>query len=97
MSLVGEAVVVWSGYGSTSWPSRDEQRLIERFGSEKAADLLPQVRALENDFYGSDAHLTAPDLVSMVEVASNRFRELHPDVPEGAVLALRWCYTFDYK
>lgn len=90
-------MVVRTGYGSTSSPSRDEQRLVGHFGSEGAADLLPQVRALEDDFYASDAHQTAPDLVSMGEAAANRFRELHPEIPEEAVQALAWCYTFDYK
>jgi len=97
MSLVGEAVVVWTGYGSTSSPKREEYRLVERFGAEMAADLLPKLRALEDDFYASDARLTAPDLVNMGTVAATRFRELHPDIPEEAVQALTWCYTFDYK
>jgi hypothetical protein len=97
MSVIGDAVVVWTGYGSSSRPERNEQRLFERFGSERAADLFPKVRALYDDFYASDARLTAPDLVSMAASAASRFREMHPDIPEEAVQALAWCYTFDYK
>jgi hypothetical protein len=97
MSVIGDAVVVWTGYGSSSRPERDEQRLVERFGTESAADLLPKVRALYDDFYASDAPHTAPDLVSMGKTAASRFREMHPDIPEEPVQALAWCYTFDYK
>jgi hypothetical protein len=54
------------------------------FGSEEAADLLPQVRALVDDFYASDAHLTAPDPASMGDAASRRFRELHSRGSRGS-------------
>lgn len=91
------AVVVWTGYGETAWPARDGERLARRFGTDHAADLLPLLRRLEQDFSDSDAHLDAPDLLAAAEAAAARFRSLHPEVSSAAVEALAWCYTFDCK
>lgn len=91
------AVVIWTGYGHSSWPARDENRLVLEFGPELAADLVPRVRRLEVDFYRSDAYLTAPDLGTMAAEASEAFRALHPEISDDAVAALAWCYTYDYK
>jgi hypothetical protein len=46
-SLAGHGIVVWTGWRETSWPSRDKSRLVERFGSETAAELLLRIRAME--------------------------------------------------
>ena len=81
----------------TSWPSRDDDRLTEKFGADAALDLIPAVHTLEQEFYESDANLTAHDLVEMGEMASVRFRQRHPEVTDEAVDALAWCYTWTYK
>jgi hypothetical protein len=94
--IVSDAIVVWTGRGERSWPSRDEQRVVDRFG-ELASDLIPVLHRLEGEFYESDAHLTAVDLVEMGKLAVARFRSLHPELTDEAVEALAWCYTFDNK
>ena len=94
---VSVAIVVWTGYGQSSWPARDEDRLVSAFGLEHATDLVPLVRRLEDDFFRSDADLTAPDLITMASEASEAFKVLHPDISDEAVAALAWCYTYDYK
>ena len=94
---VGEAIVVWSGWGRSSWPSRNDESLAKHFGRDAAAMLLPIIRELENDFYLSDARHTAADLAAMASISAQQFMRKHPEVPEDAVRALAWCYTFDYK
>jgi hypothetical protein len=96
---IGEAIVVWTGWRSFPYPRRNlgEGRLVERFGSQLAADVLPLIKSLEDDFYWSNARFVAKDLVDMGEIASAQFRERHPEIPEVAVQALAWCYTYDYK
>jgi hypothetical protein len=94
---VSDALVVWTGWGRTSWPKRDERRLAEVFGEAMAVELLPLVRRLEEEFYESDTRFTAPDLRSMRNDAKARFRDLHPELSEGAIKALAWCYTFDHR
>ena len=96
-ALVSEAVVVWTGLRETTWPARAEDRLVAYFGQKAALELLPIVRALEDDFYRSDARFTAATLEEMAGTASARFRALHPEISDEAVAALAWCYTYDYK
>jgi hypothetical protein len=91
------ALIVWTGWGQTPWPQRDEQRLTHQFGTDATADLLPQLRKLEDDFYATDARLVAPDLETMARIAADEFRRLHPEISDDAVQALTWCYTWDYK
>lgn len=91
------AVVTWTGWGRASLPARDDDLLTSTFGSARAIELLPRVRELEEEFYRSNAHLTAPDLQSMGAQAAGEFHSAHPEVTEDAVQALAWCYTYDYK
>jgi hypothetical protein len=93
---LSEAVVIWTGYGTRSWPSRSEDQLTKVYGDE-ALGLLHRLRELESEFYESEARYTAPDLASMGDAAARRFRQLHPELTTAAVEALAWCYTFDYK
>ena len=93
----GEAIVVWTGFGRSSWPSRNDELIARHFGHETAAMLLPIIRRLEDDFYASDARHTASDLAEMARISSQQFKAKYPDVPDDAVRALAWCYTFDYK
>jgi hypothetical protein len=96
-ALLTEAVVVWTGRGERSFPDRDDDRVIERFGPERGLDLVPEIHRLAHDFYESDARFTVRGLVQMGEKAAADFRARYPQIGEAAVQALMWCYTFDYK
>ena len=93
---VADAVVMWSGYGTKSWPARDERRVEAAFGGS-AGELMRCVRALVDDFYASDARHVAVDLADMGRRAEADFRVRHPEVAEQVVEALSWCYTFDFR
>lgn len=95
--ILSEALVVWTGWGRTTRPVRDENLVVQEFGAEQAVVLLPRITQLEDEFYASDARFTAADLREMGEVAAAQFRSKHSEVSEEAVKALAWCYTFDYK
>lgn len=96
-SQVAEAVVVWSGWGSSAWPTRLDDAVVRRYGAEEAATLLPLVHELVSEFYASEACYRAADLTEMVDMAREDFTARRPGVPEEAIRALAWCYTFDHK
>lgn len=89
--------MVWTGWGETAWPAKDDDRPVERFGENAALDLIPAVHPLEKEFYESEANLTAHDLVEMGAMAPQRFRQLHPELANDAVEAFAWYYSFDSK
>ena len=62
---VGEAILVWSGWGRSSWPARNDELVTKRVGRETAATLLPLIRQVRDAFYASDARHTAADLAEM--------------------------------
>jgi hypothetical protein len=95
--LLVEAVLVWTGWGQHAWPRRDDSYVINRFGSDMAADLLCVIRSLVDDFYSSDAKHVAGNLAEMERMASEEFRKKRPGIADEIVRALAWCYTFDFK
>lgn len=96
-TVLSRAVIVWSGWGTASFPLREDAAVIAAFGAEQAPALLERIRELEDDFYESDARLTIADLDAMGAAAAAKFRERHPEISNEAVRALAWCYTFDFK
>lgn len=92
-----EAVRIWTGWGQSAAPNRHDKRLADHFGENVAAKLLALIKFLEDDFYSSDARLTATDLHDVEKLASEQFKRRHPTVAEEIVKAFAWCYTFDFK
>jgi hypothetical protein len=78
-------------------PSRDDARLAKTLGDATSAKLLPVIKSLEEDFYSSDARLTAVNMQEMARLSSEHFKRRHPTVADEIVEAFAWCYTFDYR
>ncbi len=95
--LLARTVVVWTGWHRATWPQRDETAVVELLGEDLAAEVMPVVRRLEEEFFESDARFVASDLQEMGELAAARFRSLHAELPEELVQALAWSYVFTYK
>jgi hypothetical protein len=70
-SLLSAAIILWTGWGSSISPERDEKWLVDRFGSEMAAELLPAIRRLEDEFYESDARHKVAGLKEMGDLAAS--------------------------
>lgn len=94
---ISRAIVLWTGYETETWPSRDDDRFALLVGADAAIDLLPEVRRLESEFYESKAHNTVAGIGEMARAAAAEFRERHPELSEQAVEALAWCYAWEWK
>ena len=94
---LSRAVVLWTGYESAAFPTRDDAALADMFSPQLAANLLSIVQAIEKEFYRSEAHITAASLSEMGEIASKDFKRQYPELPAVIAEAFAWCYTFDYK
>jgi len=92
-----EAVRIWTGWGITATPSRDDARVRRHFGDAAASTILPLLKSLEDDFYSSDARLVASSLQEMEKLSSRHFKQKYPDVADEIVKAFARCYTFDFK
>lgn len=96
-SQLVEAILVWTGWGRDVIPRRDDALLVNHFGVEVAAKLLPVIKFLEDDFYSSDARFVADDLQEMEKLSSKQFRKKYPEIEDEIVKAFAWCYTYDFK
>ena len=95
--LLVEAALIWTGWGRTAIPRRDDALLVDRFGCEAACRLLASLKSLEKEFYSSDAWTVAADIQEMGRIAAESFKSKHPEIPDEIVRAFVWCYTYDYK
>ena len=92
-----EALILWTGWGKEAYPVRDEVRLIDHYGKEKAMDLLAQIKLIISQFYMTDAGYESNSLPEMAERAATQFQDKFPEFPETIIKIFVWCYTFDYK
>lgn len=94
---VSTAIIVWTGWGRSSWPTRENDAVTRKFGHAQGSEILDRVLELANDFDRSSARFEYEDLTSMGQHAAADFRARHPDIGEDAVRALAWCYTYDSR
>ncbi len=92
-----DAVRVWTGWGTSVMPHRDEAAVKSQFGAEAASRLLPVLNALAEDFYSTNARYVTADLAQMGDIAAADFKAKYPALPAEVAEAFAWCYTFDFK
>lgn len=97
LPLLIEAVHIWTGWGRSATPRRDDSLLVNHFGSEIISKLSPLIKSLENEFYTSEAWKIAASLQEMDKIAAEDFKNKHPEIPNQIIQAFAWCYTYDYK
>lgn len=93
---ISEALEIWVGPIPALGYDR-EAALVERFGAQVAAQLVPIVRALQDDFYSTNAGQVAADLREMHKLAFADFKRQHPEISDQAVHALAARYTFENR
>ena len=91
---LSEAILIWTGWGESSSPTRDPEQLADRLGRDEALDLLPLIRQVEDDFYLFTAKTYARSLAEMGAMAKSDFARMNQGISDEA---LARCYTFDYK
>jgi hypothetical protein len=96
-TVLADAVNLWTGFGSSVLPCRNDNLLIDRFGFDIAQGLINIINYLKIDFYSSKANIIASGLKEMGELSINDFNKKYPDLPNSIGKAFAWCYTFDFK
>lgn len=93
---LSEALVIWVGQIPSSGYDR-EAALVARFGMQKAAELVPLLRVLKEDFFTSNARHVADNVQAMHKLASADFQRKHPEISDQAVHVLANDYAFTFK
>jgi len=95
-SRISEAIELWVGPIPALGYDR-EAALVQRFGAQAAKELAAIVRALEQDFYATNAGAVAADLREMHKLAFADFKRRQPEISDQAVHALAARYTFENR
>jgi hypothetical protein len=91
------AIVLFVGFGSDSFPSRNRERLVQEFGPSLAASLESQVVILLDEIGKIQVDWSLHSLQSAGEMARAEMKARHPALSDTTLLALEWKFLFDWK
>ena len=91
------AIRTYIGFGVSSFPRRDPDAVLDRFGAIVGAQLLDRIERLFTDL-----DCLAPDwrrhsLLSAKDWAEAEMRARHPKLHDDAIVALGWAFSYDWK
>lgn len=89
--------MLYLGKGVTPYPTRDPRRLVDRFGSLDAADLVAYCEAVLEELYDSNPDWATENLAEATERAVAVVASRHPELSPDALASLSWSYSWDWK
>jgi len=92
-----EALILYLGKGITPYPQRDPQRLVDRYGSLEAADLVSYCEQVLEELYDSKPDWTTEDLSKATDRAVRAVSQRHPELSDEAINSLKWSSSWDWK
>jgi hypothetical protein len=90
---LSNAVILFLGFGSASSPRSDRARLVQEFGTAIGS----QVIALVDEAAQIQVDWSKHSLESAGNMVRNAMHSRHPDLSDGALRALAWRVTFDWR
>ena len=96
-ATLNEAITVYLGYGSESFPDLNRRRLADRFGDDTASKLVPILDGLLDELGAIHVDWKQHSLQSAGDMAARAMKERHPELSDAALKALDWKFTFDWR
>lgn len=93
---LSSAVLVYLSVGRKPWPSRDAEGVETAFG-DAALDLVPRIKAIEEEVYAKDPEWAAVSFDEAVSGVEAMLRETHPELTDQALMALVNAFAFDWR
>lgn len=94
---INEALVLYTGFGSSPFPRAKSPHLVKRFGQDEASVLkqriLDLLDELQQPIEGGDKRSKK----SVTERAIDQLRPRHPELDEVGLKALAWTYSFGLR
>ncbi|MEZ5749074.1 MAG: hypothetical protein R3D83_04045 [Caenibius sp.] len=94
---LSEAVMVYTGKGTTKTPQEDELRVVDRFGDTLARPLLKKLDRIIADLDAFRVDWSKVSLGDGGRLAQAFVAERYPELTEEACSALGWLYTWWWK
>lgn len=90
---LSEAVRIYLGFGSASWPQADSDAIAHRFG-DQVDQLSGQIVALLTEAEQFRPNWDEVDLAAATQLAAAHMRKLRPELTDEAIKAIAWAWSY---
>jgi hypothetical protein len=94
---IGEAIVIYTGFGRSSFPRARGNDVALRFGAEAGAELKQRILLLLEELAQPVPPSEKRSRKSATEQAMEQFRPRHPELSDEALKALAWTFSFGMR
>jgi hypothetical protein len=94
---ISEAIVIYTGFGKSSFPRARGNDLVLRFGPDAGAELKQEILSLLEELAQPADLPEKRSRRSVTEQAMASFRPRHPQLSEEAFKALAWTFSFGMR
>jgi hypothetical protein len=94
---INEALVLYTGFGSSPFPRAKTPHLMQRFGEAEGAELKQRILSLLEELQQPVDGLEKRSKKSLTERAIDQLHPRHPELDEAGLKALAWTYSFGLR
>ena len=94
---INEALVLYTGFGSSPFPRAKTPTLVARFGDAEGAELKQRIAGLLEELQQPVEGLEKRSKKSLTERAIEQLSPRHPELDESGLKALAWTYSFGLR
>ena len=94
---INEALILYTGYGSSTFPRARTPQLVARFGEADATELKERILELMAELQQPMAESEKRSRKSVTERAIEQLQPRHPELDEAGLRALAWTFSFGLR
>jgi hypothetical protein len=94
---INEALILYTGYGSSAFPRAKTPHLLARFGEAEGAALKQRILGLLEELQQPVDGPEKRSRKSVTERAIEQLSPKHPELDEVGLKALAWTYSFGLR
>lgn len=94
---INEALLIYTGYGSSTFPRARTPQLVKRFGEAEGSELKHRILILLEELQQPVPLDGKRMRKSVTEQAIEQLRPRHPELDESALKALAWTFAFGLR
>ncbi len=94
---INEALVLYTGFGSSPFPRAKTPQLVARFGESEGQELKQRIVGLLEELQQPIEGLEKRSRKSLTERAIEQLSPKHPELDESGLKALAWTFAFGLR
>jgi hypothetical protein len=94
---INEALVLYTGFGSSPFPRAKTPHLMQRFGEAEGAELKQRILGLLEELQQPVDGPEKRSKKTLTERAIEQLQPRHPELDDAGLKALAWTYSFGLR